>query len=173
MKKVTCEHWGQAKGEHGEAVVMFAMDDEDAAALDVYESQKVILEVKKWRDRKSNEANRYLWKLCELIAAHPEINKTKDEVYIEKLMDYGQWEMYQLPEAEIPKIAKFYKAYDIVDRFDSGLCAVRFYIGSSLYDSKQMSVLINGIVADAKELGISLWSRQEIDEMVRCWVAQE
>ena len=46
---------------------------------------------------------------------------------------------------------------------------IRGYIGSSSYDTKEMSVLIDGIVNEAKDLGIETWSREEIDRLIAEW----
>lgn len=45
----------------------------------------------------------------------------------------------------------------------------RIYRGSHTYDTKEMSVLIDGTVADAKELGIETATPAEIAEMKERW----
>ena len=45
----------------------------------------------------------------------------------------------------------------------------KIYRGSHTYDSKEMSILIEGTVADAKEMGIDTKTPDEIRRMVSAW----
>ena len=45
----------------------------------------------------------------------------------------------------------------------------KIYRGSHTYDTKEMSVLIDGTVADAKELGIETVTPTELAEMKERW----
>jgi hypothetical protein len=44
-----------------------------------------------------------------------------------------------------------------------------FYYGSSGYDTKQMSILIDGLVADAQELGIDTMTPTELAKLKTLW----
>ena len=50
-----------------------------------------------------------------------------------------------------------------------GYTTVRLYVGSSKYTSEEMSVLLDGIIADAKELGIETETPDEIARMKAMW----
>ena len=43
------------------------------------------------------------------------------------------------------------------------------YFGSSTYDSKEFSVLLNGVVNEAKELGIDTLDELELGSMYKEW----
>ena len=45
----------------------------------------------------------------------------------------------------------------------------KVYRGSHTYDTKEMSILIDGTVADAKELGIETMTPMELAEMKERW----
>ena len=45
----------------------------------------------------------------------------------------------------------------------------RIYRGSSTYDSKEMSLLIEGTVSDAKDLGIETIPPDELERMMLMW----
>ena len=53
--------------------------------------------------------------------------------------------------------------------WDNGYTNVMFYQGSSVYDTKQMSILIDGLVADAKELGIETMTPDELERIKTAW----
>ena len=46
---------------------------------------------------------------------------------------------------------------------------INAYYGSSSYNSKQMSRLINDLVEDCKEVGIETKPKEEIDSLLRSW----
>ena len=50
-----------------------------------------------------------------------------------------------------------------------GYKKVRTYFGSSSYDTREMSVLINSIVDDCKEQGIETMTPDELKSMVEAW----
>lgn len=54
-------------------------------------------------------------------------------------------------------------------RYDGKLTVYKIYRGSHTYDTKEMSVLIDGTVADAKELGIDTITPAELQEMKERW----
>ena len=54
-------------------------------------------------------------------------------------------------------------------RYDGKLTVYKIYRGSHTYDMKEMSVLIDGTVADAKELGIDTITPAELQEMKERW----
>jgi hypothetical protein len=46
-------------------------------------------------------------------------------------------------------------------------------IGSSQYDTKQMSILIDGIVSECRELGIETKPEEEIRSLIESWGKNE
>ena len=43
------------------------------------------------------------------------------------------------------------------------------YFGSHSYDSKEFSVLLNGVISEAKEIGVDTISESEKDLLLRSW----
>ena len=54
-------------------------------------------------------------------------------------------------------------------RYDGVATFYKIYRGSHTYDTKEMSVLIDGTVADAKELGIETLPPAELQAMKERW----
>jgi hypothetical protein len=106
--------------------------------------------------------------LCNKIAEV--LNTTKDEVYLEELKRYGQ--ALIVPVGKDKKPDGYFKYYEFEGRRLMNKVEVDFYKvfkGSSEYDSKEMSVLINGIVEDAKELDIETLEDIKINELIKEW----
>ena len=122
------------------------------------------VEIKLHRDKRSLNANSYLWKLCSEIAST--INSDKDSVYLLMLKRYGISDLVPISN-QVP-IDDYIKYYDIESKTDK-YTWYKIYKGSSKYDTKEMSVLLNGIVSECKEMGIPTKEDLEIERMVKEW----
>ena len=95
----------------------------------------------------------YAWALWEEMAQ--KLGTTKEEVYRKMLQRYGQSVIVTVKDGvDVGQLFKYY------ERFNDGLhngvkfVAYKVFIGSSQYDWKQMSVLLDGTIQEAKTLGI-------------------
>lgn len=141
---------------------------------------KLSVEIKKYRNKRSTEANSYLWKLCsELSKKMSVLDKekyTKEYFYRNAIKDIGVW---QDDEVEPEKVKWRCAAWEklgtgwITERVDFSADGnkeiIRFYYGSSQYNTKQMSRLIDNIVQDCQALGIETATPDEIAKMKSLW----
>ena len=111
------------------------------------------VKINKHREKRSLNANAYLWKLVTEIGNI--LNKSKEEVYLQMLIDYGQSEMVSiLSEIDVKGYFKYYKLAGTSILNGKEFNHYKIYKGSSEYDTKEMSILLNGVVQEAKNLGI-------------------
>lgn len=122
------------------------------------------VEIKIHREKRSLNANSYCWKLCTEIASA--INSDKDSVYLLMLKRYGVSDL--IPISNQVPIDDYIKYYDIESRTDK-YTWYKIYKGSSKYDTKEMSVLLNGIVSECKEMGIPTKEDLEVERMLEEW----
>lgn len=135
---------------------------------DLKDFEKLSIEIKPYREKRSLNANAYAWKLIGEIADI--VRSSKDEVYLEMLRKYGQSELISVL-SHIP-IEQYVKYCDEVG--ESKLNGKMFkhyrvYKGSSEFDTREMSILIDGIVGEAKELGIQTETPDELERMKSLW----
>jgi hypothetical protein len=137
--------------------------------------KQLSVEIKQYRQKRSLDANSYAWVLISKIAEVWSPPSTKDDIYIEMLKRYGQRE----PQL----ISVVADAADIIYRATKNHCCevgeselngklfkhLAILIGSSQYDTKQMSILIDGIVSEAKELDIETMTPGEIALLKSEW----
>lgn len=125
-------------------------------------------EIKEYKEKRSLNSNNYAWKLITEIANVMRLSK--EEVYLEMLKAYGQSQMVSvLAEIDVSKYFKYYS-----EAGESILNGKKFkhykvYMGSSEMDTKQMSILIDGIVQEAKQLGIETLTPIEISRLKEEW----
>ena len=103
------------------------------------------VKIDKHREKRSLNANAYLWKLVTEIGNV--LNKSKEEVYLQMLIDYGQSEMVGiLSEIDVKGYFKYYKLAGTSLLNGKEFNHYKIYKGSSEYDTKEMSILLNGVV---------------------------
>lgn len=155
-----------ARNEDGELTLLFAIDD---AEVDIPEGELDIT-VKKYRAKRSNDANAYFWKLCTEIAKA--IKSDKDTVYLLQLSKYGTYTDVEILTEAFEDLKRAYRYVEQIGEEYKGKVVARCYVGSSLYNTQEMTVLIDGTVQDAKDLGIQTWTPDEIAEALSVWEAR-
>lgn len=120
------------------------------------------------REKRSLNANAYAWALIGKIA--DALRTDKDAVYLQMLERYGQSDVVTVLE-DVPWQKIFRYAEQIGKGTVNGraFTHVRVFRGSSEYDSKEMAVLIDGIIDEAKYLGIETLPPEEVARLKERW----
>ena len=137
---------------------------------------KLNIEMKKWYKKRSLDANAYCWVLCDKIAK--ELSKdgitTKEEIYKDAILQVGTFEPFIVQEKTFENFKRIWEKQGLgflvqeVSRKDKCV-KVNCYYGSSTYDSKEMSLLIEILIQLAKSLNIETKSKAEIDSLLKEW----
>ncbi len=141
----------------------------DINTLDELLNEKLLdIEAKKHRNKRSTNANSYAWKLITEIADVLRISK--DKLYEDMLYEYGQVRMYPTLKNETPEgFFKYYRFFQ--DGYLNGKECDWYKVakGSSEFDTKEMSIFIDGIVQVAKELDIETMTPEELNRLKEEW----
>lgn len=128
------------------------------------------LKVTRWRNKRSLDANAYFWKLAGLMAEA--LGTSKDEIYLMILERYGVYTHLIVKPKAVDRIKREWRTViDLGEVTVNGQTGIQLqcFFGSSTYDSKEMSRLIDGTIHDAKTLGISTETPEEIARMKEEW----
>ena len=126
------------------------------------------IKIEKHRKKRSLNANNYLWELCTQIGNI--IRKSKEEVYLDMLVDYGQSIMISvLSTVELNGFYKYYKEVGKSILNGKEFSHYKIYKGSSEYNTYEMAILLDGVVQEAKQLGIKTKDDLELERMVNEW----
>ena len=156
---------------NGKPQVTFELN-ERKPALDMVDTlreyDKLAIKIDRYKAKRSLNANNYAWKLITEIGNAT--RQSKEDVYFLMLKRYGQSEMFSAL-AHIP-FGAYVKHYE--EAGESTLNGklfkhYRVYKGSSEFDTKEMSIFIDGIVSEAKELGIQTDTPDQIAKMKALW----
>lgn len=125
-------------------------------------------EIKEYKEKRSLNANNYSWKLITEIGNI--LRKSKEEVYLEMLKDYGQREMVSILSSI--NIEGYFKYWEIAGTSvlnNKEFTHYYIYKGTSEYDTKEMSIFIDGVVQEAQQLGIETKTPNEIAMLKELW----
>ena len=120
-----------------------------------------IFEIKEHKEKRSLSQNAYAWKLITEIGNV--LRKSKEEVYQMMLKDYGQSEIIVILSSVNP--VGYFKYYDKIRNViikGNQFTQYKIYKGSSEFDSKEMSIFLDGIIQECKQLDIEVLTPDEI-----------
>lgn len=151
--------------------VRFAVDD--IGNLDELQDLDLDISAKKYSEKRSLSANSYFHVLVGKIAEKLTISKAKAKNIL--ICKYGQPEMVDgspmiyKTNAPVEYMEELESIHTIPVKFEENATFYKVYRGSSTYNSVEMNRLIEGTVADAKELGIETLTPEEIAKMMAIW----
>ena len=132
------------------------------------------VEMKKYRQKRSLDANAFFHVLVGKIADALTISKAKAKNVL--ICKYGQpflledgSPMFYKTNAPEEFMWEQETLHAIPVKYDGTATFYKIYRGSHTYDTKEMSVLIDGTVADAKDLGIETLPPAELQAMKERW----
>lgn len=138
------------------------------------EGKKYIAEIKEKRPKRSLDANAYCFVLIGKLAKVLRI--PKEDIYREAIKGIGgNSEIICIQDKAVDAFRKGWERNGlgwVTETMPSrieGCTNVIVYYGSSTYDSKQMSVLIDHIIADCKEHGIETMTPRELAQLKEKW----
>ena len=170
----------QKDWQSGKAQAVFSVNETSAlnSLSELSDVEKLSIKAVKFRKKRSLDANAYFHFLVGKIADEMTISKAKAKNIL--LCKYGQ--VQELPDGS-PMIYKTNAPVEYMEELESihsipvkfsvengkEVVFYKIYRGSHTYNSKEMSVLIDGTVADAKELGIETMPPDEIERIKALW----
>lgn len=155
----------------GQALLTLAINQKQPAFNcfdELQNAEKLSIKIDKYREKRSLNANNYAWKLLTEIGNL--IRKSKEEVYFMMLQDYGQSEMISvLAHINIGDFVKYYEEAGESTLNGKLFKHYKVYKGSSEFDKREMSIFLDGVVAEAKELGIQTETPDQIANLKSLW----
>ena len=137
---------------------------------------KLNIDLKKYRKRRSLDANNYFWKLLQELCKLAEID-TKEE-YKRRVKELGIFRRFRIEKENVNTfekmwtkqgIAWFCEIFDTEIIGDTEFKIINAYYGSSSFNTKQMSRLIDGLVQDCKVYNIETKTPEEIESLLKEW----
>ena len=164
--------------------ITFTTDDkikaiaEAASYMDSLEAGKeYVLTIKEKKKKRSLDANAYCWVLLDRLAA--QIHESKEAIYKSYIKEIGgNSELVCVKSEAAEKLCSAWERNGLGWQTDTmpsklkGCTNVVLYYGSSVYDTEQMSRLIELIVQDCELFGIETKDPAELERLVQEWGAE-
>ena len=132
------------------------------------------VEIKEHREKRSLDANAYCWVLLDKLAEA--LDTTKEELYRGYVRKIGPFKDFDLTVDEAQtfrtaweRLGQGWPTEQVDFTPDGERVVIRAYYGSSTYNTKRMSRLIDMIVEDCKEQGIETLTPQQLGAMKERW----
>ena len=161
----------------GKPTISFEVNERSDFELlvdEMRDKDKLSIEVKPFRARRSLDANAYCWVLMDKLAN--KLNMSKEAIYREYIKHIGgNSEIVCIKNSAVERLCQGWQKNGIgwqTETFDSkieGCTNVILYYGSSTYDTAQMSRLLDLIIQDCKEQGIPTETPNEIARLKALW----
>lgn len=131
-----------------------------------------LYKIDEYKEKRSLEANSYYWVLLTKMANV--LRVSKKELHLRMLREYSQITIVCIPaDKSIKGFAKYYEKDGAFKRGDNLFYTYKLYKPSSEMDSKEMSILIDGVVYEAKQLGIETLPPDKLEAMKSAWEASK
>lgn len=154
----------------GKYIVTIELDG-DFPEFDKLKEKNVDITVEEHKEKRSKEANSYMWVLCEKIAR--KIGVTKYDVYKQAIREVGVFQDMVISEKAKNTFRIVWEAYGAGYFIEDFGMYIRAYYGSHNYNTAQMSRVIDYIVSEAKALNIDTLTPNEIINLVNLWESVE
>lgn len=143
----------------------------------VQENSKIITiqigideEIEVKRKKRSKNANSYFWKLLQELCF--ELNLDVIQEYRKRVKELGIFQTFELDTKNLATFEFLWNNNGIgwfTEKVEESeeKAIINAYYGSSSYNSKQMSKLIDNLVQDCRSVGIQTLEDIEIEELIR------
>ena len=135
---------------------------------------EVVAEIKKYRAKRSLDANAYAWVLIHKLAEKTRI--PAPDIYRHAIRSIGGVsETVCVQDVALQRLCEGWEHNGLgwqAETFPSkieGCTNVTLYYGSSTYDTAQMSRLVDFIVQECKEHGVETMTPEELDRIKEGW----
>ena len=147
---------------------------------DKRDKEKLSICVDDYSEKRTGQANRYMWQLCGKLADAMTTKRdiyTKDDIYRRAIHEVGIYKDFEdMPPADAKTLRTAWEMLgtgwitEQVDYMPDGVnVTIRCYYGSSQYTRRQMSRLIDYIVQDCIAEGIETKTPAEINNLLDLW----
>jgi hypothetical protein len=136
--------------------------------FDKLHDKDIEVTIKQYSDSRTLRANAYLWVLITEIANV--LRESKEDIYLDMLKQYGQGGAVSVDERFEANFRRTYKYNEYLGSSllkDKLFKHYRFWVGSSEYNREEFSILLDGVVNEAKQLGIETKSKEEIQSLLK------
>lgn len=134
------------------AVISFEVTA-DPADVERYKDKELDITIVRHSKKRGLAANAMLWACLGEIAAAARTDNWSAYLYM--LERYGKYSTILIKAEALPDLRRVWRETRIVGEREDGMVEVLCFYGSSTYTTEEFSRLLDGVVSDMKELGLT------------------
>lgn len=121
--------------------------------------------IDQWKNKRSKGHNALFWDMCNYLADYMnDVNITANSIYKSLISDYGVSTIYPVQDEMLDMIVKDWESRGEgwltqtlkKSKLDGNYTNVKFWFGSSVYNSKQFWRLVEGLKQECRNVGLSV-----------------
>lgn len=150
--------------------VTLEVENTDLDLIEQYKDKKLNIDINKWYKKRSLDANAYAWVL--LGKLQDVLNIPKEDIYKNLIKNIGSYVIVPIKNEAVLRYENAWHKNGlgwVTEQLPSklkGYTNIVCYYGSSSYNSKEMSRLIDLIIQECKEQDIEVLSKEELKSMM-------
>lgn len=149
----------------------------NAETIERYKDKDLDLDIKQHREKRSLDANKMLWACLGDIAKVLQMDTW--ELYLLMLKRYGKYTTVLVNADAVGMMRRRWREIDEIgdttivneDGIAQRKVYLNCYFGSSTYDSKEFSALLDGVVSEMKEIGLEPPLSRDMQRAIENWEA--
>jgi hypothetical protein len=127
-------------------------------------------EIKEYKEKRSLDANSYMWVLCKELA--DKLRITKEEVYKKNIKEVGKFEIIPIKKEAVNTFINAWTIKGIGWFCDilgeskiPGYVNLIAYYGTSVYNTYEMGIFIDGIIHECESVGIPTLTKEQVNNL--------
>lgn len=152
---------------NGKGRLTLDLDEDFRHQWDKLHDKDVDISIKKYSEPRTLRANAYLWTLITEIGNA--LRQDKEDVYVDMLKQYGQGGAIAVQgkyALQFERTNKYTEFLGMSELNGKNWWHYRFWVGSHEYNREEFSILLEGVLQEARQLGIDIRPREEIEAML-------
>ena len=146
----------------------FIQEDTKILTVQIGKNEELYTKKKK----RSKDQNAYFWELLQELCE--EMNLNVIEEYKKRVKELGICRQWQIDNENVPTFEKMWCDRGIAwftekVEENGNKTTINAYYGSSSYNSKQFSRLLDNLIQDCRSVGIQTLEDREIEELIRSY----
>ena len=160
--------------QSGQFQVTFTVNEPSAIKEvdNIKDLDRLSIKAVKYRQKRSLDANALLWCCLDKIAKGMSPPADKWDIYLQMLKRYGKYTYICVKPNVVDAVKAQWRESEIVGEIKiNGSDAVQMlcYFGSSTYNTKEFSVLLDGVISEMKEMGLEAPASEDMRRALEHW----
>jgi len=130
----------------------------------ITQNDETMFELKEKKEKRTLTQNSYYWALCNEVAKAVKV--PPESVHKDIIINFAPSELVVVKsEIDVSRIFKYYQKLRETKISGVNFTVYKLYIGSSKMSKNEFSLILDGIIQECSQLGITVLTKKEIEKL--------